>query len=555
MEWPANAQNATEIHLSDHGIEGRPYQVKGCDAVHSQFAEGVNSTLLVAATGTGKTVMAGLIIEQWLFEHGTKVLFLAHRDELIKQAARTLGEEGFGFDVAIEKADQNAAVTGADHVVVGSVQTLQASRLMTWNPREFGLIIVDEAHHALADSYTKTLNWFEGYKLLGITATPSRGDRKNLGSRFQTKAFEYGLRQAISEEWLTPIKIRECNTGVDLRKIKTTGGDYNQGELEEAIGPHLRDLAEAFCNEVGERTAVVFTPDVGSAMGFAEYCTAAFGKKAEYVAGSGGSFGMGKVEREARLAKFKARETQIIVCCELLIEGWDVRHIGAVGICRPTKQWSRYAQMVGRGTRLSPETGKTDLLVIDFDWQTEEDDKDLCTAVSLFDDGSVDPEIIAVARELERASKAEDLNPTELLEEAERIHVARRRWKISLERKKAKEYSVMERDPIGVCKILDVKLNRKYDLDKKGYNPASQGQLNYLKVLGVKAPESLSKWGASKLINKLLKRKENGLASAQQVQSLLSTGMHADRARQLSNDEASLAISELVRKRQGVLFQ
>lgn len=541
--------------MSDHGIEGRPYQVEACEAVHSQFAEGVNSTLLVAATGTGKTVMAGMIIDRWLVEEGSKVLFMAHRDELIRQAARTLGEEGFGFDVAIEKADENAAVSAPEHVVVGSVQTLQSNRLMSWNPKEFGLIIVDEAHHALADSYTKTLNWFEGYKLLGITATPSRGDRKNLGARFQTKAYEYGLRRAISEEWLAPIKIRECQTAVDLKKIKTTGGDYNQGELEEAIGPHLRDLAEAFCKEVGDRTAVVFTPDVGSAMGFAEYCTVAFGKKADYVAGSGGSFGMARVERQSRLARFEARETQIIVCCELLIEGWDVRHIGAVGICRPTKQWSRYAQMVGRGTRLSPDTGKTDLLVIDFDWQTEEDDKDLCTAVSLFDDGSVDPEVMAVARELERASKAEDLDPTELLEEAERIHVARRRWKVQQGTKEAKTYSVMERDPIGVCKILDVKLNRKYDIDRRGTNPASQGQLNYLKVLGVKAPESLSKWGASKLINKLVKRKDTGLASAHQVQTLLGSGMFADRARQLSTVEASLAIAELVQPRQGVLFK
>jgi superfamily II DNA or RNA helicase len=532
--------------LRDHGIEGRPYQVAACDAVFREFATGVDSTLVVAATGTGKTVLSGLVCERWVKEQGTKVLFLAHRKELINQAARTLGDSGFGLDMAIEMADQNAAIVGADELVIGSVQTLQSNRLMSWNPREFGLIIIDECHHSLADSYTKILNWFEGYKLLGITATPSRGDRRNLGARFQTKAYEYGLRRAIDERWLSPIKIRECQTGVDLRKIKTTGGDYNQGELEEAITPHLQELVAAFVQECGSRTAVVFTPDVGSAMGFAEVCKA-YGKSADYVAGSGGQFGMGEKQRAATLARFEARAIDVVVCCELLIEGWDVRHIGAVCICRPTKQWHRYAQMVGRGTRL----------VIDFDWQTDEDDKDLCTAISLFDDGSIDPEIMATARDVERANVERDMDPKDILEEAERIVHARRKWRITLGLAKAKQYQVMERDPIGVADILDIKLNRKYDIDKRGYNPASQGQLNYLKTLGIKSPEHLSKWGASKLIGKLKKRQESGLASAEQVQTLLGVGMFADRARSLSTAEASLAIAELVRPRmtQGELFQ
>lgn len=415
--------------MRSHGIDYRGYQCEARDAAFGEFAEGADSTLIVMPTGTGKTVLSGMCIEEALDTHGRRALFLAHREVLIEQGHKTLS--AFGFDCSIEMgqndARKQAAILGRSEVVVGSVQTLQDDRLMRWEPNSFGLIIVDECHRALADSYTKIFNWFRDYWLIGITATPRRGDDRNLGSRFRTKAYEYSLRRAIADRWLVPIRTRECQVTVDLRGVKMFGGDLSVGELEERIGPRIEQLARGFLKEIGSRPAVAFLPDVGSAMAFAQVINSiresvgGVGANARYVAGMGGEFGMSKAERKANLEAFNAGEYQVIVCCELLIEGWDCPRVEAVGVLRPTLQQYRYAQMVGRGTRPSPGTGKADCLVVDFDWETDKDAKDLCSTVELFDDGSIGEEVFAVARGL-AAERAIDVDPLDVIEEAERTN-------------------------------------------------------------------------------------------------------------------------------------
>jgi len=533
--------------MNDHGIVYRDYQIEARDAAFREFESGkTESTLVVMPTGSGKTVLAGMCVEYAKDKHDKPTLFVAHREQLIDQAASTM--TAFGFSCAVEMGSRDArshvAALGHPDVVVGSIQTLQDDRLMRWAPDSFGLIIIDECHRALANSYTKTLNWFRDYWLIGITATPKRGDERNLGARFKTKAYQYGLRRAIQSRWLVPIKTRECRVSVDLRGIKMFGGDLSNGELEERIGPRIEALARGFIKEVGEKPAVVFTPDVGSAMAFAQVCTD-LGTPTRYVAGTGGAFGMTKAERKANLDAFNANEYQIIVCCELLVEGWDCPKIEAVGILRPTKQQYRYTQMVGRGTRPCPSTGKTECLVIDFDWQTDKENKDLCTTVELFDDGSIDEEVFAVAREL--ASKcAVDVDPLEMIEEAERIIRTRTKFMVTLTGRE-ETYAALEYDPIGVSKLLDINLNRKYDLDKRGTNPASDKQTGMLRSLGIDTPEGLSKWGASKMIDKLMKRKKEGLASMNQVKAMLMCGVNTDIARSMSVESATAAIIDLQR--------
>lgn len=522
----------------------RDYQIEARDAVYGDFEAGVDSALVVMPTGTGKTVLAGMFVETAI-SMGRRTLFLAHREILINQAYRTLGF--FGLDAAVEMGTNNAkehiATFGMPDAVVGSVQTLQDNRLMRWSPDSFDYIIVDECHRALADSYTKIFNWFQGYKLVGITATPKRGDERNLGARFQKKSYEYRLRRAIEEQWLVPIRTRTCPTSIDLRGVKLSGGDLSVGELEERIGPRIEQLARGFAKEVENRPAVVFLPDVGSAMGFAQVLNE-IGKSARYVAGTGGTFGMGKAERNVNLDAFNAGEFQVIVCCELLIEGWDCPRVEAVGILRPTLQQYRYMQMVGRGTRPSPATGKTDCLVIDFDWETDGEAKDLCTTVELFNDGSIDEEVFAVAKEILSTKKDKDIDPLEVIEEAEKIVRTRQRFRIHLTGKE-EQYRVIEHDPVGVAKLLDITLKRRYDLDKQGTNPASSAQLGLLRSLGVNAPEALSKWGASKMITGLMKRKAKGESTASQVQALLASGVDADMARHMTAAEAKAAILEI----------
>lgn len=548
--------------MTDHGIEYRDYQILARDKAFSEFAAGVPSTLVVMPTGTGKTVLAGMCAEKQRERPNPRTLFIAHREILIRQAFRTF--QKFGFETAVEMGADNAleyqATAGEPEVVVGSIQTLQDDRLLRWNPNSFGQIIIDECHRSLAPSYTKTLNHFNDYCLLGITATPTRGDSRNLGARFQSKAYQYHLRNAIEDQWIVPIKVRTCPTKIDLRGIRVAGRDFTAGEIEERLTPMIEQLARRFLYEVGDRPAVVFLPDVGSASAFAECLNALneyemTGAEARYVAGTGGEFGMGKDERNENLDAFNAGAYQIIVCCELLIEGWDCPRVEAVGVLRCTTQQYRYGQMVGRGTRLSPETGKTDLLVIDFDWQTDSDVKDLCSVIELFDDGTLDKDVYAIAKRIAR-ERAVDVDPVEVIEEAERIIRTKQRFRIRLTGKE-EQIEAIEHDPIGVAKLLDIKLNRRYDLDKRGDNPASDAQLYKLAQLGVQAPQGLSKWGASKLIGKLVKRQEAGLAAAAQVQALIVFGVNADMARGLSYDEAKQAIVEIdtaQRLTQGVMF-
>jgi superfamily II DNA or RNA helicase len=346
-------------------VQDRYYQRAASDACFGQWTGGVKSTLLVLPTGTGKTVVSGMVCRRAIDEFSRRSLFLAHREELITQAADKLSR--FDLTTAIEMADQraqrHASLFGSPDVTIGTIQTLQRGRLRSWRRDEFGLIVVDEAHHAKAQTYLNTLGWFDNYWLLGITATPDRGDGQNLGSVFETVAYEYKLRQAIEDGFLVPIVAARLHTTVNLKNIKTTGGDYNAGELEERIGPHIEELADAIVKECGSRQTVVFTPDVGSAEAMADALTQ-LGVKAEAVSGA-----MQKVNRRDALRRFSERDYQAIVCCDLLTEGWDEPQVACVVVCRPTKKRNRYAQMIGRGTRPHPDSGKVDCLVIDFAWE------------------------------------------------------------------------------------------------------------------------------------------------------------------------------------------
>jgi superfamily II DNA or RNA helicase len=540
-----------------HSIDYRPYQIEGRDAAFAEFAGGTDATCVVLPTGCGKTVMSGMCFEEAL-KRGRRGLFLAHREVLITQAFDTL--TAFGFDCAIEMAGMDARanidMTGLPQVTVASVQSLQGARLGRWERDAFGFIVTDECHRALADGHQSVFNHFCDYWHLGITATPDRGDDRNIGALYKTKAYEYSMRRAIREGWLAPVRTRECRVQVDLRGVKLHGGDFSLGELVERVTPMMEQLCRAFVREIGGRPAVFFTPDVGTA-NLAAQIFAKLGHPSEYVAGVGGEWGMSKAEKNEKLGRFNDGEFQIITCCDLLFEGWDCPKVAAVGIGRATRKRYRYTQMVGRGTRPSPDTGKEDCLVVDFDWQTEAGAKDICASVDLFDDGSLDADVRDEAARIERDRKGQTLDPEELIAEAEGIVKIRRTLHIHLTGKAA-QYETVSYDPVGVAKILDINLNRKYDLDRQGRNPASDKQLGMLKHLGVDAPAGLSRWGASKLIDKLVKRRDMGFASPKQVRTLLAGGINEEVARSLTVGQANDYISALdglePAKVQGSLF-
>ncbi len=195
----------------------RPYQQEAKDAIQNEWQKGINNTLLVLPTGCGKTIVFSKVIEECV-RRGERVLVLAHRGELLDQAADKL-EESTGLKCATEKAEQTS-IGSWYRVVVGSVQSLmRESRLSQFSKNHFDTIIIDEAHHSVSDSYQRILQYFNGSKTLGVTATPDRSDLRNLGAYFESLAYEYTLPKAIKEGFLSPIKALTLPLKLDLSGV------------------------------------------------------------------------------------------------------------------------------------------------------------------------------------------------------------------------------------------------------------------------------------------------------------------------------------------------
>ena len=335
----------------------RDYQEAAIDAVTSTWDRGVLRPAVVLATGGGKTV---------IFSHLTarqpeRTLILAHRQELVFQAAGKLSDVAPHMHVGVEMAESSAH--GA-HAVVASVQTLASEkRRAAWSRNAFGQVIVDEAHHAVAPTYRQVLDYFGCFdrtRAVGFTATLARGDGAGLGEVWQEVAFERGIEPMIADGWL----VRPCGKvipleGLDFSKVTQSRGDLAAGSL----GDHLMEIgfaehvAAAYREHGGEQQGIVFTPTVATAQAAAGALNAA-GVTAEAVWGE-----MDPDDRRRVIAKFKAGDLQTLVNCMILTEGFDAPQASCLVVARPTKSAPLYQQMLGRVLRPSP--GKTDALVLD----------------------------------------------------------------------------------------------------------------------------------------------------------------------------------------------
>ena len=219
----------------------RPYQQQARERIHAEWENGHTRTLLVLPTGTGKTIVFASVAADQV-RAGDRVLILAHRGELLEQAADKL-QRSTGLVSAVEKADATCLNTWF-RVVVGSVQTLQrTARLERFSHDYFGTIIIDEAHHAITDGYRRILDYFGSAKVLGVTATPDRGDMRNLGEVFDSLAFEYKLTDAIKEGYLCRIMAQTIPLKLDISSVTMSGGDYAVGDLGTALDPYLEQIA------------------------------------------------------------------------------------------------------------------------------------------------------------------------------------------------------------------------------------------------------------------------------------------------------------------------
>ena len=291
------------------------------------------------------------------------MLILAHRNELIEQA-RDKYRTMFGELPGKIKADENEI----RRVTVGSIQTMSRRR---YAPELFPTIIVDEAHHAVSNQYQSFLQQFPDSRVLGVSATLDRGDKRSLSEYFDSVAYEYSMRKAISDGYLVPIKARMIPLKIDISQVRMSQGDYSLEGTAHALEPYLEQIAEEMETYCADRKTVVFLPLVRISQEFCEILNR-HGFRAVEVNGN-------SPDREEKLADFDAGKYGILCNSMLLTEGWDCPSVDCIIVLRPTRSRGLYQQMLGRGTRLFP--GKDHLLVLDFLWLTEE--HDLCRPSSL----------------------------------------------------------------------------------------------------------------------------------------------------------------------------
>ena len=360
----------------------RPYQRRAIDSIQTAYREGTVRPLTVHPTGTGKTVTFSHLIAERADEG--RSLVLVHREELAGQTADKIAMIAPELNTGIVKAERNDVHADA---VIASVQTVQhdARLAQVLAAGRFATVIVDEAHHAPAPSWRKVLEGlgsFSPYGPLtaGFTATPQRDGRaldvwEKVVSYMSMREAIYGDGRGDEGGYLVPIEAETIKTGMDLQRVRKTGGDYQEGglgkELEESGA--LDEIADAYVRYAADRKGVAFTPTVATAHKLAEALRAR-GIAAEALDGE-----TEKGLRAAILKRLKTGETQVVVNCGVLTEGFDEPSISCVVVARPTKFQGLYVQMVGRGTRLYP--GKTNLLVLDVVGATER--HDLITYVDL----------------------------------------------------------------------------------------------------------------------------------------------------------------------------
>lgn len=354
----------------------RDYQEQALAAVRADWTTGVQRPAVVAPTGAGKTVMFAHMIKDHLKEHGTRALVLVHRDELADQAIDKIRQ--VAPDLQVGKVKAEAAEYSAD-VVVASVQTLaRETRLdallnfQAISPEMmFGLVVVDEAHHAVAPTWKRVMEKLGARfdddrdapwdtRFVGFSATLARGDQVGLGSVWQKVSHAISLTRLIRRGFLAnPRGLRVTADKLDLSDVRRSGGDYQAGALGEAMADANTELviAEAYKEHASDRPGVVFTPTVATAEDAAAMLNAV-GIPSAVITGD-----TPREDRKLIYKRYQAGDLQVLVNCMVLTEGFDAPWASCAVIARPTQSAPLYAQMVGRVLR--PYPGKRDALVLD----------------------------------------------------------------------------------------------------------------------------------------------------------------------------------------------
>jgi|SRR5579862_6464426 len=359
-------------------IISREYQLEALEAVNNFWKRGITRQLISLPTGVGKTVVFSLLAKVL----DTRTLIIAHTEELIKQAKEKLQIVWPEVGIGIVKAESDET---AAKIVIASVQTIsRENRLHKLKTQGFNLLIIDEAHHAVAESYEKIvreLGFFNGDEsklLVGVTATPQRGDGIGLKAIFQEIVFERSINTMIRSGYLAPLIGKQIFTKMRLDGIGVRHGDFIISQLARAVNTEGRNqlIVENYRVYARDRKkTLAFCADVKHAKDLAKTFNE-HGISAFAVYGD-----MNKEERDKALQNFKKGDYAVITNCQLLTEGFDEPAVDCVIIGRPTKSASLFIQMIGRGTRTFPQ--KRDCLILDFCDNTSRND--LCSYKNTLD--------------------------------------------------------------------------------------------------------------------------------------------------------------------------
>ena len=499
----------------------RPYQQAALEAVRDAYRRKHRQVLVVMPTGTGKTV---LFAEISRLAKGP-VLVLAHRQELVEQAREKISNWCDDV-VAVEMAHRREftrPIGERPKIAVASIQSIQ--RRLKHIPRDaFRIVVIDEAHHSTADTFRAVIEHFHAH-VLGVTATPERGDGARLGDIFSEVAFDYDLLSATEDGWLAPIRSFLVKTEADFSGIRKIAGELATRDVEAVLTQelHLVEMADPILRERGTRPAIIFAASVAHSKALARVLNDLSGDENCAISLDGTH----KLEERAvQIQRFRRGEVKILVNCSLFTEGFDVPEIALVAIARPVLSRSFYAQMVGRGTRLAP--GKEDLLVLDF--IPANCRHSLVQAVDIF--GRDSEEVLELARKF--AAEASEVGEALSLERA--LELARQEQEA---READVVYQLLKRDPYAA---VGIDVERCKSTPRYGGAPTEK-QLKAIQRSGLPI-DLLAGYSSSQveeLREHLLDRKAVGLCTPKQAKQLLRLGldpreMYYDEAQQILKD-------------------
>jgi len=522
----------------------RPYQSECVDGVFQEFRSG-DSTLAVMPTGTGKTVVFAAAIQRALtgeldLSRGDRVVVMAHRDELIRQAVDKI-HRFTGIDCDIEMGDYRADQCSLHQrapVVVTSVQTMsRPNRMSRFHPEDFCLLVIDEAHHATAATYKSVIEHFRRnahLKVLGVTATPDRADEAALGVVFNSVACQYEIVQAIEDGWLVPIEQQFIQVeGLDLSELKTRGdGDFTDKQVAKILEQEkvLHGYAWPTIEIAGDKKTLVFTASVAQAEQLSDIFNRHRSGCSDWICGD--SVKCTTDKRHDVLKRFASGDIQFLVNCGILLEGYDEPGIEIIAVARPTKSRSLYAQIIGRGTRPLPGlvdglndasdrrlaiagSNKPSVLVLDFVGNSGRH-KLVHTGDVLggnYDDAVVAAATRAVQAKSSKGERADMLTELRAAEERRREELRKRAQVTARAR-----YQSARIDPFAVWDVLP----KREPGWHKGRG-ATEKQVAYLKKCGVPT-DNVTFWEASQLIDQSFKRRKEGLCTFKQAKILQKHG-------------------------------